>query len=44
MDNSESPDSPLIHFNTASNPWIADTPLLRIMDSFFGPNCTQTIT
>ena len=26
-----------------SNPWIADTPLLRITDSFRGPNCTQAI-
>ena len=26
-----------------SNPWIADTPLLRITDTFCGPNCTQTI-
>ena len=24
-----------------SNPWIMDTPLLRITDSFRGPNCTQ---
>ena len=26
-----------------SNLWIADTPLLRITDSFCGPNCMQTI-
>ena len=26
-----------------SNPWIADTPLLRITDSFCGSNCSQTI-
>ena len=26
-----------------SNPWKADTPLLRITDSFRGPNCMQTI-
>ena len=25
------------------NPWIADTPLLHIMDSFHGPMCMQTI-
>ena len=26
-----------------SKPWIADTPLLRITDSFHNPNCMQTI-
>ena len=31
------------HFNTLRNPWIADTQLLRITDSFCGPNCMQTI-
>jgi len=25
------------------NPWIADTPLLRITDSFRGPNCKQAV-
>ena len=43
-DNSESPDCPLIHsLQYLSNPWIADTPLLCITDSFRSPNCMQTI-
>ena len=39
-DNSENPHCPSIYL---SNPWTADTPLLRIMDNFRGPNCIQTI-
>ena len=26
-----------------SNPWIVGTPLLRIVDSFHGPNCMQIV-
>ena len=41
-DNSESPDCSPIHF-ILKQPLKADTSLLRITDSFHGPNCTRTI-
>ena len=43
MDNSKKSRLFFHSLQYLSNPWISDTPLLCITDSFHGTNCTQTV-
>ena len=43
MDNSKKSRLFFHSLQYLSNPWISDTPLLCIMDSFHGTNCTRTV-